>query len=267
MIVQTRSAYDQQADHLFRPAKESLPTMYDLPSENPEEPGVPDQFHILQPEVLTQTFCPPGYSSKQMMTASDLNLYYDMRSPGSYKRPDWYAVLGVPYFYREQELRPSYVIWQEKVVPFIVVELLSPGTEKEDLGKAPRKSEEIPTKWEVYEQILGIPYYVLYNRHKDELLAFELTGGKYDRIDIPDKRVWLPEISLGLGLRTGTCMELKRDWLRWYDADGNWIPTPAERAEQEKQRAENAEQRAEQEKLQKEKLLAQLKALGIKPDL
>ncbi|NES73756.1 MAG: Uma2 family endonuclease, partial [Okeania sp. SIO2D1] len=27
------------------PAKETLPTMYDLPSENPEEPGLPDQFH------------------------------------------------------------------------------------------------------------------------------------------------------------------------------------------------------------------------------
>ena len=28
-----------------RPAKETLPTMYDLPSEFPEEPGLPDEFH------------------------------------------------------------------------------------------------------------------------------------------------------------------------------------------------------------------------------
>ncbi|BAZ87844.1 hypothetical protein NIES806_40760 [Dolichospermum compactum NIES-806] len=27
-------------------------------------------------------------------------------------------------------------------------------------------------------------------------------------------------------------------WLRWYNQDGDWIPTFAERAEQEKQRAD-----------------------------
>lgn len=26
-----------------------MPTMYDLPSENPEEPGLPDEFHLYQP--------------------------------------------------------------------------------------------------------------------------------------------------------------------------------------------------------------------------
>ena len=31
------------------PPKEILPTMYDLPSDNPEEPGLPDEFHFLQP--------------------------------------------------------------------------------------------------------------------------------------------------------------------------------------------------------------------------
>ena len=28
-----------------RPARLTLPTMYDLPSEDPEEPGLPDDFH------------------------------------------------------------------------------------------------------------------------------------------------------------------------------------------------------------------------------
>ena len=35
-----------------RSAKEFLPTMYDLPSEDPEEPGLPDEFHLLQPQLL-----------------------------------------------------------------------------------------------------------------------------------------------------------------------------------------------------------------------
>ena len=34
-------------------------------------------------------------------------------------------------------MRLSYVRWQERVDPLIVVELLSPGTEEEDLGQNP----------------------------------------------------------------------------------------------------------------------------------
>jgi len=33
------------------PPQQTLPTMYDLPSEDPEEPGLPDEFHLLQPEL------------------------------------------------------------------------------------------------------------------------------------------------------------------------------------------------------------------------
>jgi hypothetical protein len=28
--------------------KATLPTMYDLPSDNPEEPGLPDEYHLWQ---------------------------------------------------------------------------------------------------------------------------------------------------------------------------------------------------------------------------
>ncbi|OBQ33610.1 MAG: hypothetical protein AN487_20005, partial [Anabaena sp. CRKS33] len=35
-----------------RPVWETMPTMYDLPSENPEEPGLPDEFHDFQPQLL-----------------------------------------------------------------------------------------------------------------------------------------------------------------------------------------------------------------------
>ena len=43
-----------------RSPKEVLPTMYDLKSEDPEEPGLPDEFHDLQPELLRITFRPPS---------------------------------------------------------------------------------------------------------------------------------------------------------------------------------------------------------------
>ncbi|MCP4350879.1 MAG: Uma2 family endonuclease [Desulfobacterales bacterium] len=251
MIYQHRLKTDEYDSAIS--FEEMLPTMYDLPSENPEEPGVPDQFHTWQSELLTQTFIPPSHDPEHIMTASDMNLYYDVNRLGSYKRPDWYAVLDVPHLYgKKLEPRLSYVVWQEKAVPFIVVELLSPSTEDEDLGRTHRKPDEPPTKWEVYEQILGIPYYAVFSRYTDKFRAFRLVSGIYYEMVLPDRRMWIPELNIGLGLWSGKYHISERKWLRWYDARKNWIPTSAEWAEQERQRAEQARQRAEQEKQQAE---------------
>ncbi|MDY7014556.1 MAG: hypothetical protein SVX43_13320 [Cyanobacteriota bacterium] len=34
--------------------KETLPTMYDLKSESPEEPGLPDEYHLWQAELCSK---------------------------------------------------------------------------------------------------------------------------------------------------------------------------------------------------------------------
>jgi len=266
------------------PPKEALPTMYDLPSENQEE-GLPDEFHYYQPQFLRETFCPPDYPPERVFMASDLYLYYDVHHPKWYKRPDWFAAVDVPRFYNQREMRMSYVIWQEEVVPTIVVELLSESTEKEDLGQTLREINQPPTKWQVYEQILQIPYYIIFARDPDKFRAFQLTNGRYRELTLPDKRLWMPEIKLGLGLWEDVYHGVERKWLRWYDADGKWIPTPVEkqqqqieqeklkteqektRAEQEKMRADQEQTRAEQEKKKAEQLAAQLRALGIEPNI
>jgi Uma2 family endonuclease len=231
--------------------RETLPTMYDLPSEDLEECGVPDEFHNFQPELLRLTFRPPNYSSEEIFTGSDLNLYYDSRHPNWYKRPDWFGVLGVSRLYQERDLRLSYVVWQEGVNPFVAVELISPGTELEDLGKTLQEVNQPPTKWQVYEQILRIPYYFVFNRYTDEFQAFGLVADRYQPLTIEAQGVWLEGAQLGLGLWQGVCQGIDRLWLRWFDRDGNWILTPEEqetqRAEQEIQRAEQETQRAEQE--------------------
>jgi Uma2 family endonuclease len=220
-----------------RSPRETLPTMYDLPSEDPEEPGLPDEFHLLQPELLRQTFRPPTYEASNIFTASDLNLYYDLRHPQWYKRPDWFAVLGVPRLYDEQDLRLSYVVWQEGIYPFVAIELLSPGTEKEDLGHTWREVSQPPNKWTVYEQILRIPYYFVFNRYTDELQGFGLVRESYQPLSVEGTGFWLEKAQLGLGLWQGNYQGINRQWLRWYDRDSQWILTPAE---QEKQRADLA---------------------------
>ena len=234
------------------PPTETLPTMYDLPSENPEEPGLPDEFHLLQPELLRITFRPPSYAEDQIFTASDLNLYYDPHHPQWYKRPDWFAVLGASRFYNQTELRLSYVTWQEGIDPFVVVELISPGTEAEDLGRSLREVNQPPNKWSVYERILRVPYYFAFNRYTNEFHCFGLMMNRYQPLSVNWLGVWLESAELGLGLWDGEYQGLKRLWLRWYDRDNNWLLTPVEqekqRVEQEKQRAEQEKQRAEQEK-------------------
>lgn len=58
-----------------RSPRETLPTMYDLPSEDPEEPGLPDEYHYLQPQLLSATFRLTNYSSDQVFSVGDMNLY------------------------------------------------------------------------------------------------------------------------------------------------------------------------------------------------
>jgi len=55
-----------------------------------------------------------------------------------------------------------------------------------------------------------------------------------------------------------------RQWLRWYDALGNWVPTEAEREQHQKelaqQQVEQAQQQVEQAQQQVER--AQLRELA-----
>jgi Uma2 family endonuclease len=244
------------------PPQKTLPTMYDLPSEDPEEPGLPDEFHLLQPELLRSTFSPPSYAEDNVFTGSDLNLYYDSKHTQWYKRPDWFAVLGVSRFYEQTELRLSYVTWYEGTYPFVVVELISPGTENEDLGRNGnlREVNQPPNKWTVYEQILRIPYYFVYNRYTDEFNCFGLVMNRYQPLSINGLGVWLEEAELGLGLWEGEYQGLTRQWLSWYDKENNWLPTPEER---EKQRAEQEKQRADSAELEVAKLRQLLLEQGI----
>jgi Uma2 family endonuclease len=224
---------------------------------------LPDEFHNLQPELLRLTFRPPDYGAEEIFVGSDLNLYYDPRHPGWYKRPDWFAVVGVERLYEGWDLRLSYVIWQEGVNPLVVVELLSPGTEAEDLGQTLREVNQPPTKWEVYERVLRVPYYVVYSRYTNELRVFRNLASSYEELSLAQSRVWMPQLALGLGLWQGEYQGIERLWLRWYDAAGDWIPTPEERERREK---ELARQQAAQERERAERLAQRLREMGVEPE-
>lgn len=232
---------------------ETLPTMCDLPSENPQEPGLPDGFHDLQPQLLSRTLRLGAFTRDRGFTASDLNLYYDVNHPLWYKRPDWFLVVDVPRLYDGKELRRSYVTWQEGRNPDGVIEFLSPGTEAEDLGPfhSPpidlpagngtailSPGEELPrlktpAKFEVYERYLRVPHYLVYSPYTQQLRYFKLEGGRYEEhpLQAENPIVWFADLNLGLGLWEGIFEAVPGFWLRWCDRSGNWLLTDTERAE------------------------------------
>ena len=245
-----------------RPPSETLPTMYDLPSEDREEMGLPDEFHDFQPDLLRETCQPIVDAASNFFVGVDLNLYYDLRHTQWYKRPDWFLCLGVARADRQEQLRLSYVIWQEGVTPLVIVELLSPGTEDDDLGGRVRELGKPPTKWEVYERILRIPFYVVYDRYINQLRVFTLSGVRYQEVELNSEnpRFWIEELGLGLGLWSGKYEGAEGKWLRWYDAKEEWIPTAMEQAVMEraaKIEAESAKIEAESAKVRAESALTQ----------
>jgi hypothetical protein len=62
----------------------------------------------------------------------------------------------------------------------------------------------------------------------------------------------LPEIGLAIGIEEGTYQGITREWMYWYNADGQRLLTPEEQAKQAQQRAEILAER--------------LRSLGIDPD-
>ncbi len=253
----------------------TLPTMYDLPSEDPEEPGLPNIYHGLQPQVLDETIFLPQYPADQVFSAFDLNLYYDPNQTRWYKRPDWFLCVGVPLLYKGLVKRWSYVMWEEKVAPTVVIEFLSEGTESEDLGrfwsKAPRsKRGTPPAKFVVYEEILKIPNYIVFDEDTQQLRFFRLVNDRYQEqaIEPTNPRLWIPEINLGLGLTTCTVRKIEGSWLRWCDQEGNFYPTPAEsyQAETEVAKVETEAAKAETEAAKAEIEAAKAETEAVKAE-
>jgi Uma2 family endonuclease len=278
-----------------------LSTMYDLPSDDPEEPGLPDEYHDLQPQLLSQTLRLSQYARRERFTGSDLHLYYEPQHPQWYKRPDWFLAVGVSRMYAGEDLRRSYVVWQEGKVPQVVVEFLSPGTAAEDLGRFADRASQVdcgepegmsgvgayrddltlktdenneeesvqrtrkpPRKFEVYEQYLKVPHYIVYSRYTQRLRYFQWVEGTYQERSLRPENplIWLEDLEIGLGIWSGEFDDAEWDWLRWCDRDGNWLLTDTEEERQSKElerRAKESERRAKEEERQaKEQAEAQV---------
>lgn len=87
--------------------------------------------------------------------------------------------------------------------------------------------------------------------------VYRLEGNGYVRQ--MHSSVLIPEINLAIGRGQGSYEGWNREWLYWYEVDGNRLPSPLEWAQR-------AQLQAQQERQLKEDLIARLLARGIDPD-
>jgi hypothetical protein len=169
----------------------------------------------------------------------------------------------------------TYFVWQFGKSPDLVIEVVS-NREGGELGRK-------KAKYRHYH----VPFYVVWDPAGhlgvEALLVFELLGDLYVR----KNGNFFGGLGLGLVLWEGAFEGYTSRWLRWVDANGELLPTGAERAEREHAlaeqertraelertraeqadaRAEQADARAEQERARAARLAERLRALGIDPE-
>ena len=98
--------------------------------------------------------------------------------------------------------------------------------------------------------------------------VYHLIENSYQPLAANDRgHYFIPQLGAELGIWQGHYSNTELPWLRWWDAQGNLLLTGAERAEIELQRVNAETNRANAEFQRAEKLAAQLRALGIEPEV
>lgn len=113
-----------------------------------------------------------------------------------------------------------------------------------------------------YEQILQVPHYAIFEPLEGILEVYRLDNlGRYQLQPSNEQgRYSIEPMKLFLGVWEGTRENRAGYWLRWWDEQGQLLLWGSELVTQERQRAEQERQRAE-------RLLEQLRAAGIEPEL
>ena len=183
---------------------------------------------------------------RSFVAAANVGLFFVARNPAIVPNVLLSMDVDLPLDLHPKRNR-SYFLWEYGKPPDVVIEVVSNYEGGEDTEKLAAYARG------------RVPYYVIFD--PDQFLKAEVLRGyrldpvSYRRMDGP---IDFPEFGLGLRLWQGRYEGHDPTWLRWVDASGVPIPTGQERAETERQRAEAERQRAD-------RLVEQLRQLGIEP--
>ncbi|MFM6787804.1 MAG: Uma2 family endonuclease [Microcystis panniformis] len=208
-----------------------------------EEPPLESYAHLQQILILLQCLEWLCQDRNDYFAAANLSIYYspNQKKSEDFRGPDFFVVLGT-----ERRLdRKSWVVWGEGgKYPDVIVEILSPSITKVDRGQ----------KKQIYQDIFRTPDYFWFDPETLEFQGFRLMEGQYQAIE-PTDRGWLWSDRLGLFLG------IYQQQLRYFNREGELIPTPAEVAKQERQEKVLALQQIEQLKSRLRELGADLEGI------
>jgi len=187
----------------------------------------------------------------QYAIGQDCGIYWRETEPAEQgaEAPEWFYVPNVPPNI-DGQIRRSYVLWREHIAPLIALEFASGnGDEERDRTPLSRTDEGVvtkPGKFWVYERVMRIPYYGIYQVNNGRLEVYRLIDGYYQLLEL-NQRGHFPIAPLGveLGLWQGSYQNQTMLWLRWWDEEGNLLLIGDERAELERLRGEQQRERAE----------------------
>jgi Uma2 family endonuclease len=215
--------------------------------EYPDSDGEPMSDNTLQFEWITTIkggLEAVFWSDPNVFVAGDL-LWYPVEGNNTIRTaPDAMLVFGRPKGYRG-----SYKQWEEaNVPPQVVFEVLSPGNRA---GAMERKLQ--------FYQRYGVEEYYIYGPEHNDLIRWLRQGDELQEVTAP-----LPWTSPRLKVR----FELDDGPLRLYTPDGTPFTTYVElvqHREKERRDKELALKELESERQRTDRLVAQLRALGVEP--
>ncbi|MCL1463062.1 Uma2 family endonuclease [Argonema galeatum] len=224
-----------------------LPTSLPDRTQLPESDGnfVKNFQEPPQADLLTDSITPillQRHPDSQYCIGRDSGIYWRITEPPEKgcKAPDWFYVPNVPPMLNGQ-YRRYYVLLQETLAPLIILEFVSGD------GSEERDTTRYEGKFWVYEKAIRVPFYGIYDVVNEKVEVYDLVAGSY-QLKSPNDRGHYPIEPLGveLGIWHGRYQNMESPWLRWWDAQGNLLLTAEERAE---------------------RLAAQLRALGVEPEV
>ncbi|TVP66101.1 MAG: hypothetical protein EA342_12780 [Leptolyngbya sp. LCM1.Bin17] len=222
---------------------EKLPADFPLPDD-----PVDNTLQPLLAAALRESLELAGLILESALIASNFGLCATVGDKTIVKAPDWVYVRSVDPL-PEGTIRRSYTPHAEGEVPTLVIEFIS-ETEGGEYSINPYYPYG---KWYFYERILQVPLYAIFHPQTGTLDLYRLINSQYEPQPTDDnRRYWIEELGLCLGVRYGKKAEMTTYWLRWWDQSGELLLWGSEQVEQERQRVE--------------RLAEQLRALGVDPE-
>jgi hypothetical protein len=146
-------------------------------------------------------------------------------------------------------------MWKEFLSPFLLVEFVSGD------GSLERDPTPMTGKFWIYEQAVHAFYYAIYEVDPGRVTVFHLVDAQYELLAANARGHFeIGRLGVELGIWEGQYQNMSFPWLRFWDRNGNLLLTGEERADQLAKRGEQGVKRSD-------RLAAQLRALGVEPEV